>query len=153
MSRKNKVSRISWPALAIGVCLAVGGCSGGVSAGPDASGGNGAGTAGSSAAAGNPACASFGKAYKAFLAGATPTNQSGNSWDELNNALGKITGPSMPSGGVRLDMFNLANDSLSASDDLSQGEDISGDVSRFNADLAKVGKACGAALTPATISS
>jgi hypothetical protein len=155
MSRKQNVSRIGLSALAVSVCVAIGGCGGGGAAVPDASGasGGGGGSASRAAAAENPTCVSFGKAYKAFLGGATPMNESGNTWDELNAALGKIVGPSIPSDGIGLDMFNLANDAVSASDDLSQSEDITGDVSRFNADLAKIGKDCGATFTPATTSS
>ena len=140
MPRKSNAVRIGGSALTVAACLLLAGCGGGSSAT-------------STAATTGPICASFAKAYTAFLGGAKPPLQPGNTWDELINAAGQVIGPSIPSGGVSRDIFDLMNDATDASENLTYSHPIDKDVARFNGHLQKVGKDCGTNFTPATASS
>jgi hypothetical protein len=144
MFRKINAIHMAGPVLAAGACLAMAGCGGGSSP---------ASASGPSGGAGNLICVTFEQAYTAFRAGDTPPLQSGNTWDELINASGKAFGTNLPSAGVGQDVFDLMNDATNASSDLSQRKPINRDVTQFNGDLKKVGKACGMAFIPATGSS
>jgi hypothetical protein len=91
-------------------------------------------------------CASSEKIDKAFLAGATPTDTAGNAWDELIDAIGNMPGLNNPtSRGVQMDITNLWMGAQNTTDDLSQSQDITGDV-------AKAGQDYGTTFTPATTS-
>jgi hypothetical protein len=146
MFRKSDALRLGVSALAASTCLLLAGCGGPASASSAAGGGSPAGGS-------NLICTSFEQAYQAFLAGATPPDRPGNTWDELINASGNAIGPNIPSAGVGQDIFNLMNIATSASSDLSQSQPINQDVAHFNSDLRKVGKDCGTAFTPAKTSS
>ena len=87
------------------------------------------------------------------MGGATPPLQSGNTWDELINAAGQAIGPSIPSGGVSRDIFDLMNNATDASENLTYHHPLTEDVARFNGHLQKLGKDCGTTFTPATASS
>lgn len=140
MRRKRKAVPTGGPALAVITCLLLAGCGGGSSATGAAS------TTGT-------ICTSFAQAYKAFLGGATPPLQPGNTWDQLISAAGQAIGPSIPSGGVSRDIFDLMNNATDASEGLTYSHPLNRDVARFNGSLQKVGKDCGTTFTPATASS
>jgi hypothetical protein len=138
MRRKSTAVSIGGPGVAVVACLLLAGCGGGSSA--------------TSAAGDRTVCTSFAQAYSSFLGGATPSLQAANSWDELIAAAGRAIGPSIPSGGVSRDIFDLMNDATDASENLTYHHPVNQDVARFNSNLEKVGKDCGKTFTPATAS-
>jgi hypothetical protein len=128
--------------LAPSTCLLLAGCGGGTTA----AGAAGAGTTGT-------VCTAFEKAYEGFQSGDTPPLVPGNTWDELINSAGQAIGPSLPSGGVSQDIFNLMNNATDASEDLTYHQPLTKDLAQFNSNLKKVGKDCSFTFTPATASS
>lgn len=140
MPRKSNAVPAGGSALAVVACLLLAGCGGGSS------------TASAAQQTGT-ICTTFGQAYTSFLAGATPPVVPGNTWDELIDASGHAIGPSIPTGGVSLDIFHLMNNATDASENQTYHKPLTKIVADFNSNLQKVGKDCGTKFTPATTSS
>ena len=132
--------------LAVGMSLALAACGG--SGGSATTGAAGAAAADGGSGA-SPACAVVEKDYPLFLANHLPPSSSGgNQWD----AFAYDVGQALPSGavptGVNGEIYSLALDATTISDDNSQSGAGAQDFQQFDTDLKTVAGACGATLPP-----
>jgi hypothetical protein len=135
-----------------GMSLALAACGGTISgtggSGPAAANAA-ASVAAGSGSGGSPVCSAVERDYPLLLANKLPMAPTGgNQWDAFGYALGQL----LPSGemptGVGSDVFNLENDAVTISDDISQSGAGPQDYQQFDTDLQTVAKDCGTTFQP-----
>lgn len=138
--------RVPLLALAFGASLALAACSGGSASSAGSAVTNAQGGTGS----GNSQCTAAALGYNTFLTGKLPLSPSDtNQWDALATTLGNVVGSNVadltPLG---MTIYQVASDSSTISDDISQSGAGPTDYQQFDTDLQALGKVCGITLKP-----